>query len=72
MHLHGAGEQRDDKLAFPAGYLSAYVSAGFGGRMQAALGKQLRRGIGRRRPERLGKQPLVSSDVLCTVQVPLL
>ena len=39
--------------------------------MQAALGKQLRRGIGRRRPERLGKQPRVSSDVLA-VDVQLL
>src|ERR1700730_18706351 len=64
VHLHGSGEQRDDKLAFPAGYLSAYVRAGFGGRMQAALGKQLGRGSGCRRPERLGKEPRVSSDVL--------
>src|SRR5947208_13185923 len=71
VHLHGTGEQRDDELAFPAGYLSADVRAGLGGRVQAACGEQPGRGISCRRPERFGEQPWVSSYVLA-VDVQLL
>ena len=71
MHLHGAGEERDYELAFPAGYLRTNVSTRFRSRVSAAFIQEAGWSISDRRPKRFRKKPRVSSYML-TVNMQLL